>query len=108
MTLLKVSSYVLCRYPGSIAKFRMLRHDLVPENPELAEMAERSRSRQLDGDGVHTVEYELESVEYLALYTSIKIRLRPPTVKVNRGFYGNWRKKTVYIKWRSLPLALGF
>ena len=69
----------------------MLSHDLVPENPELAEMAERSRSRQLEGDGVRTVEYELESVEYLALYTSIKIRLRPPLVKVNRHFYGKWR-----------------
>ena len=75
--------YILCRYPGSIAKFKMLRHDLVPENPELAEMAERSRTRKLDGDGVRSVEYEMESVEYLALYTSIKIRLRPPPVKVD-------------------------
>ncbi len=71
------------RYPGSIAKFKMLRHDLVPENPELSEMSERSKKRKLDQDGVSSVEYELEEVEYLPLHTSIKISLRPPPVKVN-------------------------
>ena len=60
----------------------MLRHDLVPENPELSEMSERSKLRKLDQDGLGSVEYDLVEVEYLPLYTSIKISLRPPPVKV--------------------------
>ena len=74
------------RYPGSIAKFRMLHHDLVAENPELSEMTERSKRGSLDHDGLGSVEYEVDEVESLPLYTSIRIKLRPPPVKVVRGF----------------------
>ena len=63
------------RYPGSIAKFKMLQHELVDQNPELTEVNEMSKRRKLENDGV-------TSVEYRPLYTSIKIRLRPPPTKV--------------------------
>ena len=73
-----------CRYPGSIAKFRMLQHDLVAENPELSEMNERSKRGSLDHDGLGSVEYEVDDIEYRPLYTSIRIKLRPPPAKVVR------------------------
>ena len=70
------------RYPGSIAKFKMLQHELVDQNPELTEVNEMSKRRKLENDGVTSVEYQLIDVEYRPLYTSIKIKLRPPPTKV--------------------------
>ena len=35
------------RYPGSIAKFKMLQHELVDQNPELTEVNEMSKRRKL-------------------------------------------------------------
>ena len=55
-----INASIFFRYPGSIAKFKMLRHDLVAENPELSEMHEKSKRGELDHEGVNTLEYEVD------------------------------------------------
>ena len=47
----------LCHHrpPGALARFTMLRHELRQENPDLAEMVEKTRTHALDGEGVETV-----------------------------------------------------
>ena len=64
----------------------MLHHDLVAENPELSEMTDKSKRGSLDNDGLGSVEYEVEEVGHRPLYTSIRIKLRPPPAKVVSGF----------------------
>ena len=50
-----MSSCYHCRPPGALARFTMLRHELRQENPDLAEMVEKTRTHALDGEGVETV-----------------------------------------------------
>ena len=60
----------------------MLKHELRKENPELAEMVEKTRTHALDGEGVNTVEYTLDRRELLPVYTRLDVRLPPPPRKV--------------------------
>ena len=71
------------RYPGRIARFRMLKHDLVQQNPELRELNEMSRYNKLENDGVDSLQYDLKKIEEFSLFTKIKINLAAPK-KVNK------------------------
>ena len=80
-----ISSSLLCphyRPPGSLARFTMLKHKLRQENPDLAEMVEKTRTHALDGEGVDTVEYSVARLELLPTYTRLDVRLPPPPRKV--------------------------
>ena len=70
------------RPPGPLARFTMLKHELRQENPDLAEMVEKTRTHALDGEGVDTVEYSLARLELLPVYTRLDVRLPPPPRKV--------------------------
>ena len=72
---------MVCRYPGSIARFKMLAHPLVEENPDLTELTEQSRAGQLAGEGVAEVAYTAATTLH-PLYTTITIRLQQPNLKV--------------------------
>lgn len=52
----------------------------------MSEMTERSKRGSLDHDGLGSVEYEVDEIEYRPLYTSIRIKLRPPPAKESK----NW------------------
>ena len=56
----------------------MLKHKLRQENPDLAEMVEKTRSHALDGEGVDTVEYSLDRMQLLPAYTRLEVRLASP------------------------------
>ena len=60
----------------------MLKHELRQENPDLAAMAQKTRRRQLEHEGVATVRYTLQALTPLPLYTKVEVTLPPPPVKV--------------------------
>ena len=66
------------RPPGALARYTMLKHKLRQENPDLAEMVEKTRSHALDGEGVDTVEYSLDRMQLLPAYTRLEVRLASP------------------------------
>ena len=70
------------RPPGSVARYRMLKHELRQENPDLAAMVQKTRRRQLEHEGVATVRYTLQALTPLPLYTKIEVTLPPPPAKV--------------------------
>ena len=70
------------RPPGSVARYRMLKHELRQENPDLAAMVQKTRRRQLEHEGVATVRYTLQALTPLPLYTRIEVTLPPPPAKV--------------------------
>ena len=70
------------RPPGALARFTMLRHELRQENPDLAEMVEKTRTHALDGEGVNTVEYIVDRMELLPTYTRLDVKLPPPPRRV--------------------------
>ena len=72
----------ICRPPGSVARYRMLKHELRQENPDLAAMVQKTRRRQLEHEGVATVRYTLQALTPLPLYTKIEVTLPPPPAKV--------------------------
>ena len=71
------------RPPGSVARYRMLKHELRQENPDLAAMVQKTRRRQLEHEGVATVRYTLQALTPLPLYTKIEVTLPPPPAKVS-------------------------
>ena len=80
-----ISSSLLCphyRPPGSLARFTMLKHKLRQENPDLAEMVEKTRSHALDGEGVNTVEYIVDRMDLLPTYTRLDVKLPAPPRRV--------------------------
>ena len=78
-----VTNCSLRRPPGRIARFRMLKHDLVQQNPELRELNEMSKDNKLENDGVDSLQYDLKKIEEFSLFTKIKINLAAPK-KVNK------------------------
>ena len=78
-----VTNCSLRRPPGRIARFRMLKHDLVQQNPELSELNELSKDNKLENDGVDSLQYDLKKIEEFSLFTKIKINLAAPK-KVNK------------------------
>ena len=65
-----------------MARYRMLKHELRQENPDLAAMVQKTRRRQLEHEGVATVRYTLQALTPLPLYTKIEVTLPPPPAKV--------------------------
>ena len=66
-----------------MARYRMLKHELRQENPDLAAMVQKTRRRQLEHEGVATVRYTLQALTPLPLYTKIEVTLPPPPAKVS-------------------------
>jgi len=81
---LKRNNVSVIRFAGSQARFRMLKHDPVPVNPDIFELSEKSKVHELT-DGVENVKYEVEKVSEEPLYTLIKIRLTDPPKKKEKG-----------------------
>ena len=52
---------VVFRFAGSQARFRMLKHDPVPVNPDIFELSEKSKVHELT-DGVENVKYEVKFI----------------------------------------------
>ena len=77
----------LCsRYPGSVARFKMLNHPKVIENPQLREMDQKSKSHKLDDDGIKSVRYQLIDIKLQPLFTQISVKLPPPPPPRQRGW----------------------
>jgi len=66
------------RYPGNIARYRMLAHDAVEENPDLKEMMQKSEGDKLLNEGLDTIKYKLLNITQSPLYTRIRVKLPVP------------------------------
>ena len=75
------------RYPGNIARFKMLKHDSVEENPNLKEMMEKSEGEKLLKEGLDTIKYKLKNITKLPLYTRIQVILPIPPPNVSFQIY---------------------
>ena len=56
-------------------------------NPELKEMDEMSKKRELEHDGVQNVKYTLEVLTKYPLYTKMEIFIHPPPMKRSKGWF---------------------
>eukprot|EP00092_Neocalanus_flemingeri_P006926 GFUD01007476.1.p1 GENE.GFUD01007476.1~~GFUD01007476.1.p1 ORF type:complete len:221 (-),score=59.07 GFUD01007476.1:53-715(-) len=74
------------RYPGNIARYKMLKHDSVEENPDLKEMMEKSEGDKLLNEGLNTIKYKLKNITKTPLYTRIQLNLPIPPPKRKKGW----------------------
>eukprot|EP00090_Calanus_glacialis_P037312 TRINITY_DN6410_c0_g1_i3.p1 TRINITY_DN6410_c0_g1~~TRINITY_DN6410_c0_g1_i3.p1 ORF type:complete len:195 (-),score=51.03 TRINITY_DN6410_c0_g1_i3:60-593(-) len=80
------------RYPGNIARYKMLTHDAVEENPDLKEMMEKSEGDKLLNEGLDTIKYKLKKITQLPLYTKIQVKLPVPPKKRKKGWLEYMKK----------------
>eukprot|EP00090_Calanus_glacialis_P037310 TRINITY_DN6410_c0_g1_i1.p1 TRINITY_DN6410_c0_g1~~TRINITY_DN6410_c0_g1_i1.p1 ORF type:complete len:477 (-),score=141.37 TRINITY_DN6410_c0_g1_i1:60-1490(-) len=80
------------RYPGNIARYKMLKHDAVEENPDLKEMMEKSEGDKLLNEGLDTIKYKLKKITQLPLYTKIQVKLPVPPKKRKKGWLEYMKK----------------
>ena len=64
---------VVFRFAGSQARFRMLKHDPVPVNPDIFELSEKSKVHELT-DGVENVKYEVKFISSVN-WTNLKFEI---------------------------------
>ena len=82
---LLVHNITIQRYPGNIARYKMLKHEAVEENPDLKEMMEKSESDKLLNEGLNTIKYKLLNITEYPLYTKIQVKLPRPPPRVSRA-----------------------
>ena len=69
-----------------------------------------SKNRELDNDGVDTVDYTLENIITFPLYTKMEIFIKPPTTKVNNKHFNFIKLIEIFQKTKSWfeKLSKGF
>ena len=72
----------ISRYSGNVGRYKMLKHDLVEENPDLKEMMEKSDGAKLLNEGLNTIQYKVKRTHKFPLYTNIEVELPKPHPKV--------------------------
>jgi len=61
--------------PGHIGKFSMVKHNYIEKNAKLEKMMKKSEKKEVVGDGLSTLKYDLLKKEERMLYTWVLVRL---------------------------------
>lgn len=81
------------RFPETIARYTMIKHDLDAGNPmnreRLKLLYNKNRERIYTEDGLNSVRYSLRKTESRPLYTWLYVELPPHPADIDRDFWAN-------------------